>query len=889
MPFSRPDPDELLRQVQETELRQNRGKLKIFLGASPGVGKTYAMLSEAHEQKDRGVDVVAGYVETHGRKETDALLLGLETIPPIESEYRNVQLREFDIDSALKRHPQLLLVDELAHTNVPNSRHPKRYMDVEELLRSGIDVYTTVNVQHLESLNDVVAQITGVTVRETVPDSLVAGADEMELVDIPPKELLQRLKEGKVYVPDRAEQAMQSFFREGNLIALRELALRRTADRVDAQMQSYRTERGVDQLWPTRERILVCIAPNRMATRLVRSARRMAEATHADCIALYVESDRQSRRPPEELAKARRAILLAESLGMEIVNLSGHDIVNEVLRFAKRRNVTQIIVGKPIKPRWKELLFGSVVDEMVRNSGDINIHVITGEAEASPTIKTVNPIAKSSIQSVVATVAMVAAASILSWFFYDKLELSNLVMFYLLAVALVSSRFGAREAVIASVLSVGAFDFFFVPPRFTFSVSDTQYLVTFAVMLAVGLIISSLTQTMRSHLEYASGRERRTSALFALSRKLVRTRSKVQIAEALVESVKDVFDGTAALLTPTETGALAPLSGAPDENIGVEVGVADWAFMHGEPAGVGTDTLPGSSALYLPLQSTIGTVGILFLKPSDSGKALDSQQMDLLAAFANQAAIALERAQLAKESHNARVQIETERLRNSLLSSVSHDLRTPLTSITGAASTLMQGKASDEQQLELATTIYEESDRLNRLVRNLLDMTRLESGQLRLNLQWHSLEELIGSAASRTESLFKQHKLELNVADNLPLVNIDGVLMEQVLINLLENEARHTPPGTLVKLNALVSGGFVRVEITDNGPGLKQGEEESIFEKFQRGEEATGVGFGLGLAICRAVLQAHGAQIWARNGPEGGALFVFELKIEPNPAVPHEN
>lgn len=890
MPFMRRDPDQILEEITREERHEARGKLKIFLGANAGVGKTFAMLSEAHEQKNRGVDVVVGYAETHGRKETDALLHGLETLPQKNLEYKGVTLKEFDIDAALARKPQLLLVDELAHTNAPGSRHPKRYMDVEELLRSGIDVYTTVNIQHIESLNDVVAQITSISVRETIPDDVFTGADEVELVDIPPKDLIQRLKEGKVYMPQQAGRAIENFFREGNLIALRELALRKTADRVDAQMQRYREDLGVDKLWPTKERILVCIAPNRMATRLVRTAKRMADSMHGDVIALFVESDRQVNRSPEERDKAMRALQLAESLNIETVNLAAHDIVGEVMRFAKRRNVTQIVVGKPIKAKWRELLTGSVVDELVRRSGDINVHVITGEHADTAAQSRLKSGAPTDSAALGATVGICALATGLCYLLhrYLHLQLSNLIMVYLLAVAFVSSRYTVREAFVASLVSVAAFDFFFVPPLYRFSVSDTEYLITFGVMLGVALLISSLTQGMRLHAQDVSNRERRTAALFALSRRLSKSRTKVEIANATCDSVLDVFDCQVAVLLPNENDQLIVTSDSAN-SFEVEVPVASWAFKHGEWAGIGTETLPASAGLYIPIMSTRGSVGILAVQPLDGGKGPDAQQSDLLVAFANQAGIAIERALLAKESHEARLQVETERLRNSLLNSVSHDLRTPLTSIAGAASVLANENPSEPKRRELAQTIFEESDRLNRLVRNLLDMTRLESGEVKLNLEWHSIEELVGSAVSRTKSLYKDRSLSLQVQPDLPLVRVDGLLIEQVLINLLENAARHTPPGSETTVCANIAGGFLRVEVSDNGPGLQLGDEERVFEKFYRSEsQMAAPGFGLGLAIARSILKAHGAQIWAKPQPGKGVTFVFELKVEKSPAVPVE-
>jgi two-component system sensor histidine kinase KdpD len=882
----RPDPDELLKTVQRAEEQAERGKLKVFLGSSAGVGKTYAMLSQAHEELNRGVDVVIGYVETHGRKETEALVQGLERLPMKEIEHKGVILKEFDIDLALKRHPQLLLVDELAHTNAPGSRHPKRYLDVEELIRSGIDVYTSINIQHLESLNDIVAQITGVQVRETIPDSVFDFADDVELIDIPAKALIQRLKEGKVYVTEQIDHAIQGFFREGNLTALRELSLRRTADRVDAQMEHYRSEQAIQGLWPARERILVCIAPNKLSSRLVRVARRMSESLHADVLAVYVESDRQSHRSAEDRAAVQQALHLAEELNMEIVMLSGHDIVGEVLHLANKRNVTQIVVGKPIKARWKEILAGSVVDELVRNSGDINIHVITGEKTGEAPAINITRKRSGTPKTYSATVAIVALATALCFVMYQRLSQPNLIMIYLLSSAVISSKFGLEEAVLGSLLSVACFDFFFVQPRFSFSIEQPGYIFTFAVMFGVSMLIGTLAQRMRANADSASRRERRTAALYALSRQLVKSRSKKEISKATAASVLDILEFESVVLLPDDTGHLMPSSWASKggDRPNFDVAVAEWALKHGEPAGKGTTTLPGSDGLYLPLKGSGDAVGILAVKPKDED-TVELYQMDLLQSLGNQAALALERANLAKESHNIRLQVESERLRNTLLSSVSHDLRTPLTSIAGAASTLLNSAPNPEQQRELATTIYEESDRLNRLVRNLLDMTRLESGELNLNWEWESAEELVGSAVRRTEEVLAKHKLNLNIEKDLPLLKVDGPMIEQVLINLLENAGRHSPEGSKVEVKVSKSGGFVRFEISDNGPGVATGDEEAIFEKFHRGKQAAPAGFGLGLAICRGVLKAHGSQIWARKAPGGGALFVFELKADASPEV----
>lgn len=880
VPRERPNPDALLRELQREEPEGGRGKLKVFLGASAGVGKTFAMLSESHEQRERGVDVVLGYVETHGRRETQALIEGLEVLPRAEREYRGVRVEEFDVDGALTRKPRLIVVDELAHTNAPESRHPKRWQDVEELLDAGIDVYTAVNVQHLESLNDAVAQITGVIVKETVPDAVVERADEIEVIDIPPDELRQRLKEGKVYVPDRIDHALEGFFKRGNLIALREMALRRAADRVDAQMQRVRNEQGVSGLWPTRERVLVCIAPNRLASRVVRAAAKMGAASHAEMVAVVVESDRQTNRCAEEHDASRQALRLAQSLGMETVTLSGHDIVEAILAYARQRNANLVVVGKPIKPRWREILFGSVVDEMVRRSGEIDVHVITGAVETGEQKSTSRvQVPYGTPKGYAWTAFVTAIATALCALLYDHVSSANLVMVYLLGVTYVASRFGPGEAAMASLLSVAIFDLAFVPPRGTLAISDTQYLITFAVMLLVALVISRLTLRLREQARSSAERERRTAALYSLSRQLARSRSKVEIAAAAAKEIATVFESEVAILVP-RGGRLTAL--APSASAFEELAVAQWSLEHDGAAGRGTDTLPGSKGLYLPLHGGTGAVGVLAFLPNERQWPLPPAQRSLLETFGNGLGLALERAQLAKESHESRVQAESERTRNALLSSISHDLRTPLTSITGAASALVaRGEGGD-----LAETIVQESQRLNLQVQNLLDMTRLQSGEVKPRLEWHSLEEIIGTSLARTKALLAGRSVEVRVPVDLPLLEIDGELVLKLFVNLLENAANHTPPGTHLWIAASQGSRVVRVIVADDGPGIPPGSESAIFERFSQGG-AKGEGLGLGLAICRAIMKLHGGVVWAQKRAGGGAEFHVEFpRPTTQPEVP---
>ncbi len=825
--------------------------------------------------------MVLGYVETHGRRETEALIRDLEVLPRSTNDYRGVRVEEFDVDGALARKPKLIVVDELAHTNAPNSRHLKRWQDVEELLDAGIDVYTAVNVQHLESLNDAVAQITGVIVKETVPDAFVDHADEIEVIDIPPDELRQRLKEGKVYVPERIDHALEGFFKRGNLTALRELALRRAADRVDAQMQRLRSEQGVSGLWPTRERVLVCIAPNRLASRVVRAAAKMGAASHAEMVAVVVESDRQQNRCAEEHDASRQALRLAESLGMETVTLSGHDIVEEILHYARRRNANLVVVGKPIKPRWREILFGSVVDELVRRSGEIDVHVITGAVETNtePRPPRRVPVSYGTAKGYGWTAAVTAFATGLCALLYDHVSPANLVMIYLLGVTLVASRFGPNEAAMASLLSVVIFDLAFVPPRGTLAVSDTQYLITFAVMLLVALVVSRLTLRLREQARNASERERRTAALYSLSRQLARSRSKVEIAVAAAKEIAEVFESEVAVLIPHEGGLRALATSASSFE---EVSVAQWSLEHDEAAGRGTNTLPGSKGFYLPLHGGAGAVGVLAYLPNEINWPLPSAQRNLLETFGNGLGLALERAQLAKESHESRVQAESERTRNALLSSISHDLRTPLTSITGAASALVaRGEGG-----ELAQTIVTESQRLNLQVQNLLDMTRLQSGEVKPRLEWNSLEEIIGTALDRNRGLLKDRPVEVRIPANLPLLSIDSELVLKLFVNLLENAANHTPAGTHIWITASEGTSAVRAVVADDGPGIPPGSEVAIFERFSQGG-AKGEGLGLGLAICRAIMKLHGGVVWAQKRMGGGSEFHVEFpRPTTQPEVP---
>jgi two-component system sensor histidine kinase KdpD len=903
----RPDPDALLARVQREEAKAQRGKLTVFFGATAGVGKTYSMLEAAQAQYRKGVDIVVGYVEPHGRAETEALLQGLEALPYLWIEYRGRRVREFDLDAALTRKPGVLLVDELAHSNPvggdPEPRHAKRWQDVEELLAAGISVYTTVNVQHVESLNDVVAGITGVRMQETVPDAVFEQADEVVLIDTPPDELLERLRAGKVYVPEQAGQAVENFFRKGNLIALRELALRTTAERVDRAMEEYRSGHGIRATWAAGERILVAVGPDEQGERLVRAGKRTASALHGDWIVVYVETPDLLRLSQEKRNQRIALLRLAESLGAEAVTLSGRSVGEALAEYVRERNVTRILIGRPRRPLWRRLFTPSTYGELLKGTRGVDIQVVGGADEAAAlrnpfftrsrayleaSTKSDKPRWPGYAAGVIATAACTAIGLKLSPLF----ELVNIAMVYLLAVVLIASRWGRGPAVATSVFAVAAFDFFFVPPALTFAVSDVQYLVTFGIMLVVALIISNLTASVRLQANVAGHRERRTALLYAMSRELAATRGQEPMAQVAVRHVSEVFDSQVVVLLPDSNGKLqypkkAPLSGSLH---GADLDVAQWVQDHGEPAGLGTDTLPATEALYLPLKGTQSVLGVLAVLPANPRRVLLPEQYHLLETFAGQIALALERAQLAERAERASVDAKTEGLRNALLASISHDLRTPLAVISGASSSLVErgDKLDLAESKALARSIFQQSQQMSDLVASVLQMTRLEGGAIVLNRDWHSLSEVVGSVLARLREPLSSHPVQVELPPGLPLVRMDAMLIEQVLVNLLENASKYTPPGTPIRLAADMEADAIRISIEDDGPGLPPGDPEALFAKFYRGSTESSVGgVGLGLAICRAIVNLHGGRIWAEHRPKGSA-FRFTLPLEPAPQVPPE-
>ncbi|HTY03615.1 MAG TPA: two-component system sensor histidine kinase KdpD [Rhodocyclaceae bacterium] len=883
----RPDPDALLAQLEAEQAKAQRGKLKIFFGASPGVGKTYAMLSAARLLVAQGVDLVVGVVETHGRAETMALAEGLEILPRLEIEYRGHTLREFDLDAALARKPALILMDELAHSNAPGSRHPKRWQDIEELLDAGIDVYTTVNVQHIDSLNDVVGGITGARIWETVPDKVFDAADEVVLVDLPPDELLQRLKEGKVYIPQQAERAMANFFRKGNLLALREISLRRTADRVDEDVLAYRRSQSVSGVWPMQESLLVCIGPGPGGEKLIRNAARVAAQSEAPWHAVYVETPKLQRKPDAERAQMLKMLKLAQDAGARTAVLSGPDAAQAAIAYARQHNLGKVMVGRDRRPFW-DLGFAY---RLGRQAPDLDvIQVAHAPAELPPrrhgTGEKSAPVVRRADYAW--AVAIVVAVTVVATPLAKLLDLANIVMLFLLGVFFTAVRLGRGPALLSAFLAVAAFDFFFVPPQLSFAVSDVQYLVTFAVMLIVALITGQLTAGLRFQVTVAQGREQRTLALYEMARELSAALTVEQIAEITERFVAQGFNARATLMLLDARDRLAAVGGSAED--APDIGIAQWAFDHGETAGLSTDTLPSAPMLYVPLKAPMRTRGILALRPRDLPWLPAPEQQRLLDTSATLIAIAIERVHYISVAQDALVHMESERLRNSLLSALSHDLRTPLTALAGLAESLtLAGPSLPKAQAEIAQAIREEALRTSALVNNLLDMARLETGSVKLTREWQPLEEVVGVALQARASVLAHHAVRVDLPADLPLLEFDAVLMERVFCNLLENAAKYTPAGSRIEIAARRDGDNVEISVADNGPGLPPGKEEALFEKFARGHEESAVaGVGLGLAIVRAVVEVHKGSVRAENRPEGGARFVVTLPVGEPPSVPVE-
>ncbi|HET6610049.1 MAG TPA: sensor histidine kinase KdpD [Rhodopila sp.] len=889
----RPSPDALLKEAQQG----TRGRLKIFLGAAPGVGKTYEMLSSAQVRRREGIDVVIGVVETHGRAETQALVAGLETIPRVAIDYRGTALTEMDLDAILARHPALVLVDELAHTNAPGSRHPKRYMDVEELLDAGIDVYTTLNIQHVESLNDVVARITRIRVRETVPDSIIDRADDIEVIDLTPQDLLQRLQEGKVYVPAQAARAVQHYFAPGNLTALRELALRRTAQRVDSQMVDYMRSHAIDGPWPAGERVLVCIQGGKRPVATVRHAKRLADQIRAPWTALFVETAGSQRASDKTKAEIVEALRLTRQLGGETVQIPGTDIADAVIDYASANNVTHVIVGKSVRPRWQQVLFGSVVQRLISRAGGLNVHVIETPADGTkPSQPASRAPAKFGPKPYAISIALVLLAVPIARLLQDLLNVGNIALVFLTAILAGAVMNGLGPSLFASLVAVLAYNFFFLAPLYTFTIADPENVVALFFFAVVAVVASNLAARVRSQAVAAQQRARATDDLYQFSRKLAVAVTLDDLLWATAHQIALMLKVRVVLLLPDEgrmDGPLTLRAGFPPEDMldEADYAAARWSWEKNHAAGRSSDTLPGAKWLFQPMRTGRGPVAVVGIIRDQPGILLTPEQERLMAALTDQAALAIERVNLARDLHHARLQAETDRLRSALLTSISHDLRTPLASILGSATSLRsQRDMLDEPTQEaLLGTIIDEADRLNRFIGNLLDMTRLESGALKPNTTLAELSDVVGAALQRASKILTHHRVALTLPPDLPLLSLDMVLFEQVLFNLLDNAAKHAPAGSEIRVSAQNSGERVPREVTvrisDEGPGIPAGETDKIFEKFYRGggPDRRRAGTGLGLAICRGFVEAMGGTITAANRADrSGAVFTITLPV---PAV----
>jgi two-component system, OmpR family, sensor histidine kinase KdpD len=886
----RPDPDQLLARVQAEEARAGRGRLRIFFGAAAGVGKTYAMLEAARSLRLAGTDVVVGYIEPHGRIETERLLDGFERLPTLPVRYRGINRQEFDLDAALVRRPAILLVDELAHSNPaggePPPRHAKRWQDIEELLNAGLSVWTTVNVQHLESLNDLVAQITGVRQRETLPDRVFDEADEIELIDLPPGDLLGRLRAGKVYIADQVAPAIERFFRTPNLMALRELALRRVADRVEAAARALPTDRTRARL--AGDRVMVAIGPDAQAEQLVRAGKRLADALDAEWTVVYVETPALLRLPDVERDRRIDVLRLAESLGAETVTLDGPSAAAALLEYAQTRRATRVIVGAPKRRGWRAWLRPSTSTQLMRLARGFDVTTIAVPEGAQAAQR---PTSRDSVadrpppipwQRYGWALVCTAVCTAVAFAMYPHFDLSNLLMVYLLGVTVAGLRLGRGPSVLTSVLNVAAFDFFFVPPRFSFAITDVQYLVTFGVMLIVALITANLMASVRQQTRVAGARERRTALLYAMSRELAGTRGIASMARVAVRHVAEVFQCQAVILLPDADDKLRyPRDQPLDMSFrSADLGVAQWVADHARQAGMGTDTLSGTRGLYMPLGEERQRLGVLAVLPGNPRRVLLPEQRHLLETFAGQIGLALERARLAEAAEAATLSAERESLRNTLLASISHDLRTPLAVVAGAGSTLAaHGSELDEAtRRSLARTVEVKAREISDLVSNVLDLVRFESGPITLRRDWQTLDDLVGTALQGMEEKLAGYLIESRLPHDLPPLYVDATLIVQVFANLFDNLTKYTPVGTKVQISAGVEGQFVRVIVEDNGPGLPPGDPARLFDKFQRGSgEGSAIGVGLGLAICQVIVREHGGQIEALRRPGGGARFEFTL------------
>jgi len=882
------NPDALLAAIQKDDERRRRGELRVFLGMCPGVGKTFAMLEAARREFQAGVDVVVGLVETHGRKDTAALLDGLPVMSRAEILYRGVRLKEFDLEGALRRRPRLILVDELAHTNAPGSRHLKRWQDVVELLEAGMDVYTTLNVQHVESRADTVRHITGTEIRETVPDSVLDGAS-FKLVDLAPPELIRRLQEGKVYLGEQAAAAERGFFREGNLMALRELSLRLVADHVGEGGREYRKAEGGKSGAKTGHRLLVAVGPSPTSETLIRWTRRMADSLHAPWMAVYVEGPRALSESAQ--ARLTRNLAAARDMGGEVITTTDEDLAEGLLRVAREREASLLVVGKSAGRGWWEAWRAArLLRRLVEGSGDIDVQVVRAEKlgttgkqdallEASPSPH-VFPLGQ--YVGVVGGIGGVAVMNLL----LDELSGPRAPgLVFLLAVVILALVVGRGAVLLAGALSALTWNFFFLPPRFTFRIQRLDDAILFGTYFVVAVVLGQLVARIRLQAEAERRREERATALYGLTRDLAEANSRDEVVWHLVGQLGRVFHAPSSVALPKGEALVVH----PDGTLTVsekELGVADWAYRNRQAAGRFTYNLPGAGALHLPLSTERKVFGVLIVECA--GKELSVGQRELLEAFARQAALVLDKLELQSLAEQSRLVAESERLGRALLNSISHELRTPLAASTSAVSVLAGNPALPaDQRTALLGEIQEANARLNRVVGNLLGLSRMEAGQLRVKSDWHDARDLVRAAVAELARELGSHRVRILVGTEALLARMDFQLMEQALGNLIHNAALHTPPGTGIDVGASLSPGWLTLTVSDGGPGIEASLVPHLFEKFRRGLSAPPGGSGLGLAIARGFVEAHGGTITASNRPEGGAEFALRLPQTEAPPVSH--
>lgn len=888
---ARPDPDALVAKLQAEQAQAGRGKLRIYFGSNAGVGKTYAMLAAAQRESQSGRAVLVGLVETHGRAETAQQLQGLELLPRRALSYQGRQLSEFDLDAALQRRPAVLLLDELAHSNVAGSRHPKRWQDVQELLAAGIDVWTTLNIQHLESLNDVVSGIVGIQVHETVPDHIFDDADEVIVVDIPPEELLKRLHAGKVYPLEQAERASRNFFRLGNLLALRELALRRTADRVDEDMRDYRRERAIDEVWPARERLLVGIGGRAGDDALVRQVARLARRLEAEWMVVYVDAPARQHRPRPAQEAVLKTLALAARLGADTATIPGTQVAQALVDYAHERNASHLVLTRVSQrlSRWLPWKPASLPEQIARLNPGLDVLLLSVSRYKNESVKrsTVETKSGFSWKGYVGVTLACFAATAVAELLLRVFEPANVVMLFLLVVVLSALRWGRGPGAWAALLSVLLFDFFFVPPHHSFSVNDTQYLFTFSLMLGVALVCGQLMARLRHEARVAAERERRAGALARLARDLSGALTQEQVSEIALSTLSGVFDAQAGLLLPDSDEQLYVVRGSEGP---IDPSVGRWSMEHGQMAGHGTDTLSAAPGLYVPLRAPVRARGVLVLQLRAAHRLRVPEERRLLDACASQIALALERVHFVEVAQHTQVAMEGERMRNTLLSAVSHDLRTPLTSILGAAQAALP-HAPPGAAHEMLVQIRSQAQAMQQLVDNLLAMARLQQGGVHLHRVWLPVEELVGSALMQLRERLAGHALQTQLPMDLPLLHVDAVLMERVLVNLLDNAIKYTPAGTVILVRAQYDGSACVLSVQDAGPGLPAHVPAAhLFEPFTRGHAESAVaGMGLGLALAQRIVQAHGGSLQAAPAQPGpGTVFSVRLPVPEQPTLDDE-